>query len=245
MNTIDVHVVNTISSSAFPKTNALGPGPGERLDLPDQSNIVPDSGADGIMLAVLNSVENNQKMTQRSLAKELGIAVGLANAYVKRCIQKGFVKISQVPPRRYTYYLTPQGFSEKSRLTVKYLRVSFDFFRTARNQLDGLLALCAAQGHERVVLAGAGELGEIAWLCARDRPLEVLGFVDPDRAGQRLHGLPIVADATALGQPTAFIVTDVNDPQETFERLIEVVPHGRVFVPKILNISRQAPEAPE
>ncbi len=137
MNTIDVHAVNTISSVAFPKTNALGPGPGERLDLPDQSNIAPDSGDEEIMLAVLNSVENNQKMTQRSLAKELGIAVGLANAYVKRCIQKGFVKISQIPPRRYTYYLTPQGFSEKPALDPAQQQM-LDRIEADRPQPEGL-----------------------------------------------------------------------------------------------------------
>ena len=46
---------------------------------------------------------------------------------------KGLVKMSQVPLNRYAYYLTPQGFAEKSRLTAEYLSVSFNFFRRARN----------------------------------------------------------------------------------------------------------------
>ena len=51
----------------------------------------------GIVLKLLSAVENNSSLTQRSLAKELGIALGLANAYVKRCTKKGFIKIQQVP----------------------------------------------------------------------------------------------------------------------------------------------------
>ena len=47
------------------------------------------------------------------LAAELGMAVGLVNAYLNRCIQKGLVKATQAPARRYAYYLTPQGFARK------------------------------------------------------------------------------------------------------------------------------------
>ena len=60
------------------------------------------------------------------------IALGLANAYLRRCVRNGLVKMSQVPLNRYAYYLTPQGFAEKSRLTAEYLAVSFNFFRRAR-----------------------------------------------------------------------------------------------------------------
>ena len=63
-------------------------------------------------------VEENSQITQRSLASELGIALGLTNAYLKRCVRKGWVKINQAPANRYAYYLTPRGFAEKSRLTA-------------------------------------------------------------------------------------------------------------------------------
>jgi ribosomal protein S25 len=66
---------------------------------------------DEIVLGVLDAVERNQHITQRVVANELGIALGLANAYLKRCVRKGLVKISEVPRRRYAYYLTPQGFA--------------------------------------------------------------------------------------------------------------------------------------
>ena len=41
-----------------------------------------------IVLAVLNAVERDHQITQRSVAQELGIALGLANAYLKRCVRK-------------------------------------------------------------------------------------------------------------------------------------------------------------
>ena len=75
-----------------------------------------------IVLGLLKSVERDGAQSQRKLAADLGIALGLVNAYLKRCVTKGLVKMSEAPTRRYAYYLTPKGFAEKSRLTVEYLR---------------------------------------------------------------------------------------------------------------------------
>ena len=101
-----------------------------------------------IMLGLLDSVERNGAQSQRRLAGELGIALGLVNAYLKRCVKKGLVKASQAPARRYVYYLTPQGFAEKSRLTVEFLSGSFGFFRQARNDCTALFADARAAGYE-------------------------------------------------------------------------------------------------
>jgi DNA-binding MarR family transcriptional regulator len=65
------------------------------------------------VLSLLNSVDDGAQW-QRRIAEDLGIALGLVNAYLKRCIKKGLVKVRQASARRYTYYLTPRGFTEKS-----------------------------------------------------------------------------------------------------------------------------------
>src|SRR4030088_2421452 len=85
-----------------------------------------------IVLGLINSVEADGDRSQRHIAAELGIPLGLVNAYLKRCVKKGLVKGGQAPARRDSYYLTPQGFAEKSRLTVNYLAASFAFFRQAK-----------------------------------------------------------------------------------------------------------------
>src|SRR5689334_13083019 len=105
-----------------------------------------DQVADEIVLRVLDAVESDPAITQRSVANELGIALGLANAYLKRCVRKGLVKVAQVPSRRYAYFLTPQGFAEKSRLTAEYLSHSFSFLRRAREQFVALFAEASSRG---------------------------------------------------------------------------------------------------
>src|SRR5262245_55008305 len=104
---------------------------------------------DRIVLSLLNSVDDGAQ-SQRRIAEELGIALGLVNAYLKRCVKKGLVKVSQAPARRYAYYLTPKGFAEKSRLTVEYLSASFSFFRRARSDCATVFADARAHGFGRV-----------------------------------------------------------------------------------------------
>jgi DNA-binding MarR family transcriptional regulator len=204
-----------------------------------------------VMLGLLASIERDSGVTQRRLASELGIALGIANAYLRRCVRKGLVKMSQVPLNRYAYYLTPQGFAEKSRLTAEYLAISFNFFRRARADCAELLAACAAAGWRRAALYGAGELAEIAVLSAGDAGVELVCVVDAAQAGHRCGGLPVVADAAAAralaaGAPLdGLIVTDTRAPQARFDELIAAAaaygfaPH-QIVAPKLLGISLRA-----
>ena len=191
-----------------------------------------------ITLGLLNAVQENARVSQRSLAGELGIALGLTNAYLKRCVRKGLVKVSHVPANRYAYYLTPKGFSEKSRLTASYLKRSFDFYREARTQCDEALAICVAQGWSKLALAGAGELAEIAMLCALQRDVEIVGVIDARAEGDNILNVPLVGKYSDLEAIDAALLTDSARPQNTFDDMVDVLPAERILVPALLGVSR-------
>src|ERR1051325_5751067 len=119
-----------------------------------------------IILGLLESVERGGEQSQRRLASELGVALGLVNAYLKRCIRKGLIKVSEAPARRYQYYLTPHGFAEKTKLTVEYMSLSFSLFRRAKADCPAALDAAASRGFTRVALLGVSDLAEIASICA-------------------------------------------------------------------------------
>ncbi len=194
-----------------------------------------------ITLKLLNAVEANSKLTQRGVARDLGIALGLANAYLKRCVRKGLIKVQQVPANRYAYYLTPQGFSEKSRLTAEYLTVSFNFFRRARSDCAEVFQQCEQRGWRRLALAGAGDLSDIATLCANDASVELLGVYDPDAPEGEKAGLPVRQSLQSLGAFDAIVVTALRHPQETFDSLVGRIAPDRVVTPALLGISREPP----
>jgi DNA-binding MarR family transcriptional regulator len=157
--------------------------------------ILPDGDGENerIILGLLNSVDQDGARSQRHFAAELGIALGLVNAYLNRCIKKGLVKASQAPARRYAYYLTPQGFAEKSRLTVEYLSSSFGFFRQAKADCAAELQLARQRKLRRLAMLGVSDLAEIAAICALETDILFVAVVDPASKLTRFVGLPVVA----------------------------------------------------
>jgi len=193
-----------------------------------------------ITLGLLNVVHGNARTSQRSMADDLGIALGLANAYLKRCVKKGLVKVSQAPANRYAYYLTPQGFAEKSRLTAEFLSQSLNLFRHARTEGAELLARCENRGWTRAALLGAGDLAEIMTLSARDFAVELIAIVDADTDTTEYAGLPVIKDIRCPGDVDAVILCDISAPQETYDRARGRIPEERILAPQFLHVSTES-----
>jgi DNA-binding MarR family transcriptional regulator len=199
-------------------------------------------GDDEIVLGLLDAVHANIRVSQRSLASELGIALGLTNAYLKRCVRKGLVKVRKAPPNRYAYYLTPKGFTEKSRLTARYLGRSFGFYRTARNEIDELLGACAERGWTSLTLCGPGELAEIAILCATQHPVSLIEVYGPRAQGESFMGLRLAKTVEDLANAEAYLITDMKRPQAMFDVLSAHAGADRVVAPRLLKIDAEHKE---
>ncbi len=204
----------------------------------NRSSSTPSDTEMEITLGLLNAVHENSELSQRSMAKELGIALGLANSYLKRSVKKGLIKARQAPANRYAYYLTPKGFAEKSQLTARYLTMSFDFFRHARTHCTDVFDFCVACNWGRIGLVGTSDLGEIAVLCAREHAIEFVGFIDPEAATGTFSGLPVFSDTAAMGPVDAYVIVDLKAPQDTYDKLLQAIPGDRILAPRLLNISR-------
>jgi DNA-binding MarR family transcriptional regulator len=192
-----------------------------------------------ITLGVLNAVHGDSNITQRSMAGELGIALGLTNSYLKRCIKKGLIKVRKVPANRYTYFLTSQGFSEKTRLAGEYLIQGFQFFRIAREQCSDIFKVCSEQGKQRIALHGLTDLAEIAVLCANNHNVKLVCIIDPSSKLEKYSGIPVYSDFSDHDEFDALIVTDLGSPQREFDILAERFGEDRVFTPAILKVSRE------
>jgi DNA-binding MarR family transcriptional regulator len=196
-----------------------------------------------IILGLLESLERDGAKSQRNLADELGIALGLVNAYLKRCVKKGLIKMKEAPARRYAYYLTPQGFSEKSRLTVDYLSSSFSFFRRARADCSDLLASAETRGWKRIALAGVSDLAEIATICALERGIQIVGVVDARCTLARFVTLPVHASFEEIDADIdGVVITDLVTASSTFAAVAARFGHDRVLVPALLRL-RKSKEA--
>ena len=188
-----------------------------------------------ITLGLLNAVDESSSVTQRAVAKELGIALGLVNTYLKRCVKKGLIKVSQVPANRYAYYLTPKGFSEKARLTGEYLSQGFQLFRLSRSQIVEIMEDCENQGLKKIVLVGAGDITEIAILCAQEFDLGISGIlVDNDQEAE-FGSIRVVNDILELEDFDAIILTSLDQGSLYIKKLRKHFDDNRIFIPPILG----------
>jgi DNA-binding MarR family transcriptional regulator len=200
-----------------------------------------DDNDNRVVRGLLESIERDGAQTQRHLAQELGIALGLVNAYLKRCVGKGFVKVRQAPARRYAYYLTPQGFAEKSRLTMDYLSYSMGFFRVARKDCGAVFEDARHRGFRRLALVGKSDLAEICIICGLESGIEIALVVDASAGAARFVGVPVVDSFDGLEtQVDAVVITDMLTTRLSFERALAHFGSERVLVPGMLRVGPAA-----
>jgi DNA-binding MarR family transcriptional regulator len=182
-------------------------------------------------LRILEQVEKNAGFTQRQLAGQLNISLGLANSFIKRLARKGYVKVTTVPKNRLRYMLTPTGLAEKTRLTYEFIQYSLDFYRTARKRTRTMLHTVEKNGVRRVVFYGGGDLAEIAHISLQETSLTMVAIVDDHQAGQKLLGYTI-RPASILNSLDydRVIITSVNSRDAIYKTLRrQGVPASRIL----------------
>ena len=89
---------------------------------------------------VLRKIQNRPNATQRQLARDLGFSLGKLNYCLRALKLKGLVKISSFKknPKKlnYFYVITPKGLSEKTRLTVNFLKRKMKEYDELKSEID-------------------------------------------------------------------------------------------------------------
>lgn len=93
-------------------------------------------------LKVLRHFEDNPEITQRELAKELGVSLGKANYCIRTLIEKGWVKVKNFKNSNkkaaYAYLLTPKGIEHKAQITVHFLKRKVDEYEALKREIEQL-----------------------------------------------------------------------------------------------------------
>lgn len=147
---------------------------------------------------LLSEISGDQQLSQRELAKRLGIALGLVNSYLKNLVAKGFVRVANFPRNRYAYLLTPKGFAEKSRLAYQHLSYFSGLYTVARQDYLKLFKSLSAQGVSKVAFCGIDEVAEIAYLSLQETGMALAVAMDEEKAGTKFFGTTVVTPAMGL-----------------------------------------------
>ena len=91
---------------------------------------------------LLKLLESDPNLTQRQMAREMGISLGKFNYCLKELIKKGFVKVDRFTSSdnkaAYMYILTPRGIEEKSTITLNFLKRKMKEFEEIQQQIEEL-----------------------------------------------------------------------------------------------------------
>jgi EPS-associated MarR family transcriptional regulator len=89
---------------------------------------------------VLSLLEQNPDMSQRDLAKALGVSLGGINYSLKALIERGMVKAQNFKKSEtklaYAYVLTPQGIAEKTKLTARFLKRKMEEYEALKAEIE-------------------------------------------------------------------------------------------------------------
>jgi len=180
-------------------------------------------------LRLLEAVHEDSRVTQRGLASKLGIALGLANIYLKRMIQKGYIKCANVQPNRISYLITPRGIAEKARLTYEFMDYSLHLYGEVRHHLREAMQDCAAAG-KRVAIYGSGEAAELAYLSLKESGMEPVAIFDQN-GGRDFLGMPVlpIADHGSIEYDLMIVATLDRSGQAGVDLQQVGVPRNKQF----------------
>ena len=142
-------------------------------------------------LRLLEEVDATPQVSQRHLARSLGIALGVANLLVRNLVKKGYIRTTRVGWKRWIYVLTPAGMTRKVQLTLGYVERFHDHYRRVRELLREDLSAYTIGSDSRIAIYGATELAEMMFLALRDMGVTRIEVFDRDGAGETFLGMPV------------------------------------------------------
>lgn len=175
------------------------------------------------ILKLIESLERDPRQTQRDLANDLNISLGLVNSFTKRLTKKGYFKINTIPKNRMRYVLTAKGLAEKAKLTYRYILHSIEFYKNTRDKIKLLFDRLYNQNKKSICLFGVSELAEIVYVTLQETDLCLKGIIDEELAGSKFMGMTIkgLSALKQLPPDVMVLITKINDAHDIENLLLQ------------------------
>jgi DNA-binding MarR family transcriptional regulator len=137
---------------------------------------------------ILEQISAENRVSQRVIAREVGIALGLTNLLLQRMVAEGWVRVLRDNRNQVRYTLSAAGRAEKARRSRLHLDGNVRAYAQARDRIGQRLAELATQmgsngddaGRKRIVFCGNRDVAEIGYLCLQHTDLQLVGIVGID-----------------------------------------------------------------
>lgn len=187
-------------------------------------------------LSLLQELEKNPIISQRELSHKFGIALGVTNACLKRMVRRGWIRITSLNHHKIGYFLTPKGFTEKTKLTLHLISWTAQHYSTLKDIIGRKLLEMQNKGFQRIVFYGVSDEMEIAYITLQGLNLKLVGIVEDDEIfnprmvfGCKLEPVSRVNEL----RPDSILITSLIEIGKKRERLKTLVGTENVHISDI------------
>ncbi|OGX18962.1 MAG: hypothetical protein A2Y04_05125 [Omnitrophica WOR_2 bacterium GWC2_45_7] len=117
---------------------------------------------------LINIIGSNLGSNQRDLSRQLDLSLGLTNMLIRRLVAKGFIRISQLNKRKVQYLLTPKGFSEKMRKSVKYTLKTIHSMGLIKERIKEVVVKLYTEGERHFTVLGKSDFALLIEMVFKD-----------------------------------------------------------------------------
>ncbi|MDO8662335.1 MAG: winged helix-turn-helix transcriptional regulator [Candidatus Omnitrophota bacterium] len=132
---------------------------------------------------LINIIGSEIASNQRDLSRQMNLSLGMTNMLIRRLLAKGYIRIRQLNKKKFEYILTPEGFKEKMRKSVKYTLKTINSIGLIKERFNSLFKEIYAKGERRFFILGESDLTFLVEMVMRELSLK-------DCSVERIKDLP-------------------------------------------------------
>ncbi|SHF18474.1 C-methyltransferase C-terminal domain-containing protein [Marinitoga hydrogenitolerans DSM 16785] len=146
-------------------------------------------------LMILQIISQNKKVSQETIAKNVGIVPSMVNRYLKDFEDKDYIVKTGGNRRNMNYEITHNGKKRLQFLTVSFINEVSNIYSETKKSFSQVLNKIENIGYKNILLYGAGVVGSIVLKVLNSENINVIGFIDDSIAkqGDKIHGINIYA----------------------------------------------------
>lgn len=132
---------------------------------------MPPETLDEREFELINIIGAQIATNQRDLSRHMDLSLGTINMLLRRLITKGFIRTKQLNQKKVEYILTPKGFSEKTRKSVKYTLKTISSISAIKESIKPIILRLYEQGERNFWVLGKSDFAYLVEIVLRESGL--------------------------------------------------------------------------
>lgn len=117
---------------------------------------------------LINIIGGELALNQRDLSHRMDLSLGMTNMLIRRLISKGYIRIRQLNKRKVEYILTPKGFAEKMRKSVRYTVKTLHSIGLIKENLRKIFSELHTNGEKHFYILGDSDFVTLVELTIKE-----------------------------------------------------------------------------